>query len=203
MSAPLEPDEGKQTQLPSRKGSQIVQLTGMHWRFSPAACHAPSSTCAQASLIMQPDACALPQVEMVVVGDDCALPHSRLTGRRGIAGTLFVHKVGRSLCTHEQLHPSTKSAHLDKLVGVMPALTSHDLAIDRRILKGFDVSLCSRWLAQPLRPEAILQPCTRPRRPPRSVSAAWALPPAPARCQARRRQTRHGAAQPVRLALEA
>ena len=33
------------------------------------------------------------QVEMVVVGDDCALPHSRITGRRGIAGTVFVHKV--------------------------------------------------------------------------------------------------------------
>ncbi len=33
------------------------------------------------------------QVEMIVVGDDCALPHSRITGRRGIAGTVFVHKV--------------------------------------------------------------------------------------------------------------
>ncbi|BDA43964.1 Triokinase/FMN cyclase [Coccomyxa sp. Obi] len=33
------------------------------------------------------------KVEMIVVGDDCALPHSRITGRRGIAGTLFVHKV--------------------------------------------------------------------------------------------------------------
>jgi len=33
------------------------------------------------------------QVEMVVVGDDCALPHSRLVGRRGIAGTVLVHKV--------------------------------------------------------------------------------------------------------------
>ena len=33
------------------------------------------------------------QVDMVIVGDDCALPHSRLTGRRGIAGTILVHKV--------------------------------------------------------------------------------------------------------------
>ncbi|CAL8469949.1 g9491 [Coccomyxa elongata] len=33
------------------------------------------------------------KVEMIVVGDDCALPHSRITGRRGIAGTVFVHKV--------------------------------------------------------------------------------------------------------------
>ena len=30
---------------------------------------------------------------MLVVGDDCALPPSRLVGRRGIAGTVFVHKV--------------------------------------------------------------------------------------------------------------
>jgi dihydroxyacetone kinase len=32
---------------------------------------------------------------MVVVGDDCALPHRGLglAGRRGLAGTLFVHKV--------------------------------------------------------------------------------------------------------------
>ena len=30
---------------------------------------------------------------MLVVGDDCALPYSHLVGRRGIAGTVFVHKV--------------------------------------------------------------------------------------------------------------
>ena len=35
-----------------------------------------------------------PQVEMVAVGDDCALPHiSPLTGRRGIAGSILVLKV--------------------------------------------------------------------------------------------------------------
>ncbi|GAQ78019.1 hypothetical protein KFL_000060860 [Klebsormidium nitens] len=34
------------------------------------------------------------KVEMVIVGDDCALPPPRgLAGRRGLAGTLFVHKV--------------------------------------------------------------------------------------------------------------
>jgi triose/dihydroxyacetone kinase / FAD-AMP lyase (cyclizing) len=34
-------------------------------------------------------------VEMVLVGDDCALPASpdRTTGRRGLAGTLLVHKI--------------------------------------------------------------------------------------------------------------
>ncbi|KAK9824231.1 hypothetical protein WJX72_008791 [[Myrmecia] bisecta] len=32
-------------------------------------------------------------VEMVVVGDDCALPKQGIAGRRGIAGTVFVHKV--------------------------------------------------------------------------------------------------------------
>ena len=31
--------------------------------------------------------------EMCIVGDDCALPKDKgITGRRGIAGTLFVHK---------------------------------------------------------------------------------------------------------------
>ena len=40
------------------------------------------------------------QVEMLVVGDDCALPYSRLVGRRGIAGTVFVHKVLIRLCQH-------------------------------------------------------------------------------------------------------
>eukprot|EP00301_Raphidiophrys_heterophryoidea_P024104 c7718_g1_i1.p1 GENE.c7718_g1_i1~~c7718_g1_i1.p1 ORF type:complete len:588 (-),score=184.24 c7718_g1_i1:119-1849(-) len=35
------------------------------------------------------------KVEMVVVGDDCALPHRAggIAGRRGVAGTVFVHKV--------------------------------------------------------------------------------------------------------------
>eukprot|EP00249_Psilotum_nudum_P013807 c24525_g1_i1 orf=256-2034(+) len=34
------------------------------------------------------------KVEVVIVGDDCALPPPRgITGRRGLAGTLFVHKV--------------------------------------------------------------------------------------------------------------
>lgn len=33
-------------------------------------------------------------VEMVVVADDCALPKDKgITGRRGVAGTIFVHKV--------------------------------------------------------------------------------------------------------------
>lgn len=33
------------------------------------------------------------QVEMLIVDDDCALPPQRITGRRGLAGTVFVHKV--------------------------------------------------------------------------------------------------------------
>lgn len=30
---------------------------------------------------------------MVIVGDDCALPPRGITGRRGLAGTILVHKV--------------------------------------------------------------------------------------------------------------
>ena len=37
----------------------------------------------------------LVQVEMLVVDDDCALPPKRITGRRGVAGTILVHKVLR------------------------------------------------------------------------------------------------------------
>ncbi|XP_021768919.1 putative 3,4-dihydroxy-2-butanone kinase isoform X1 [Chenopodium quinoa] len=33
------------------------------------------------------------KVEMVIVGDDCALPPRGIAGRRGLAGTIFVHKV--------------------------------------------------------------------------------------------------------------
>ena len=33
-------------------------------------------------------------LQMVIVGDDCALPPPRgIAGRRGLAGTIFVHKV--------------------------------------------------------------------------------------------------------------
>jgi dihydroxyacetone kinase len=34
------------------------------------------------------------KVEMVVVADDCAVPEGKgVTGGRGVAGTVFVHKV--------------------------------------------------------------------------------------------------------------
>ena len=35
------------------------------------------------------------QIEMLVVGDDVGVPESRArkVGRRGIAGTVFVHKI--------------------------------------------------------------------------------------------------------------
>ena len=39
-------------------------------------------------------------VEMIVVGDDCALPGTGVAGRRGIAGTIFVQKVLLSLLSH-------------------------------------------------------------------------------------------------------
>ncbi|CAD7699261.1 unnamed protein product [Ostreobium quekettii] len=37
------------------------------------------------------------RVEMVVVGDDCALRADGIAGRRGLAGTIFVHKVAGAL----------------------------------------------------------------------------------------------------------
>lgn len=44
------------------------------------------------------DSAFLFPLQMVIVGDDCALPPPRgLAGRRGLAGTLFVHKVRPTL----------------------------------------------------------------------------------------------------------
>jgi dihydroxyacetone kinase len=42
------------------------------------------------------------QVEMLVVGDDCALPHSALTGRRGIAGSLLTFKIAGAAAAASQ-----------------------------------------------------------------------------------------------------
>jgi dihydroxyacetone kinase len=35
---------------------------------------------------------------MVVVAEDCAIDNTGLAGRRGLAGTCFVHKVRAALC---------------------------------------------------------------------------------------------------------
>ena len=45
-------------------------------------------------------------VEMVIVGDDVALPRSKgVTGRRGLAGTVLVHKIaGYAASQHMSLH---------------------------------------------------------------------------------------------------
>ena len=43
--------------------------------------------------------CRAVQVQMVVVSDDCALPEKRNVGRRGIAGTVFVHKVAAAVAS--------------------------------------------------------------------------------------------------------
>ena len=39
------------------------------------------------------------QVEMVIVGEDCALPSTeKSAGRRGLCGTVLVHKVRLKMC---------------------------------------------------------------------------------------------------------
>lgn len=48
----------------------------------------------------------LTQVESVVVADDCAVDGGPITGRRGIAGTVFVHKIaGMNLNYREGVNP--------------------------------------------------------------------------------------------------
>ncbi|EPS65311.1 hypothetical protein M569_09467, partial [Genlisea aurea] len=62
------------------------------------------------------------KVEMVIVGDDCALPPPRgIVGRRGLAGTILVHKVAgaaaESGLSLEEVAAETKSA--SEMVGTM------------------------------------------------------------------------------------
>ncbi|KAH7440301.1 hypothetical protein KP509_04G100300 [Ceratopteris richardii] len=62
------------------------------------------------------------KVEMVIVGDDCALPPPRgIAGRRGLAGTLFVHKVaGAAADAGLSLKEITaEAAKVAELVGTM------------------------------------------------------------------------------------
>ena len=65
-------------------------------------------------------------MEMLVVGDDCALPPSRLVGRRGIAGTVFVHKVaGASAAAGDDLATVLAKARATaQSVGSMGVATS-------------------------------------------------------------------------------
>ncbi len=59
--------------------------------------------------------CYASQVDMVVVGEDVAIETPGLAGRRGLAGTVLVHKV-RQLCI-----PHTYT-HIYLLMRVLPAL---------------------------------------------------------------------------------
>ncbi|MCL7032957.1 hypothetical protein MKW94_000960 [Papaver nudicaule] len=62
------------------------------------------------------------KVEMVIVGDDCALPPPRgIAGRRGLAGTILVHKVaGAAAAAGRDLADVTAEAkNASQLVGTM------------------------------------------------------------------------------------
>ncbi|KAF6150762.1 hypothetical protein GIB67_020845 [Kingdonia uniflora] len=62
------------------------------------------------------------KVEMVIVGDDCALPPLRgITGRRGLAGTILVHKVaGAAAAAGLSLADvTTEAKKASELVGTM------------------------------------------------------------------------------------
>ncbi|XP_059640733.1 putative 3,4-dihydroxy-2-butanone kinase isoform X2 [Cornus florida] len=62
------------------------------------------------------------KVEMVIVGDDCALPPPRgIAGRRGLAGTILVHKVaGAAAASGLSLTDVAAAAkHASEMVGTM------------------------------------------------------------------------------------
>ncbi|XAR53153.1 Glycerone kinase [Bertholletia excelsa] len=62
------------------------------------------------------------KVEMVIVGDDCALPPSRgIAGRRGLAGTILVHKVaGAAAASGLSLADvAAEAKHASEMVGTM------------------------------------------------------------------------------------
>ncbi|XP_051113541.1 putative 3,4-dihydroxy-2-butanone kinase [Andrographis paniculata] len=62
------------------------------------------------------------KVEMVIVGDDCALPPPRgIAGRRGLAGTIFVHKVAgaAAACGLSLAEVAAETKRASEMVGTM------------------------------------------------------------------------------------
>lgn len=61
------------------------------------------------------------KVEMVIVGDDCALPPRGIAGRRGLAGTILVHKVaGAAASAGRTLSEVTAEARrASEMIGTM------------------------------------------------------------------------------------
>ncbi|KAL3512483.1 hypothetical protein ACH5RR_025200 [Cinchona calisaya] len=62
------------------------------------------------------------KVEMVIVGDDCALPPPRgIAGRRGLAGTIFVHKVAgaAAACGLSLSAVAAEAKHASEMIGTM------------------------------------------------------------------------------------
>lgn len=80
---------------------------------------------------------------MVIVGDDCALPPPRgIAGRRGLAGTLFVHKVRLTLFHLEYLEGPpievTSSCLMVQIAGAAAeaGLSLADVAAEAREVAG-------------------------------------------------------------------
>ncbi|KAG8097969.1 hypothetical protein GUJ93_ZPchr0013g37283, partial [Zizania palustris] len=62
------------------------------------------------------------KMEMVIVGDDCALPPPRgITGRRGLAGTILVHKVAGAAADAglSLAEVAAEAKHASEVVGTM------------------------------------------------------------------------------------
>ncbi|KAL9669996.1 hypothetical protein QQ045_007546 [Rhodiola kirilowii] len=62
------------------------------------------------------------KVEMVIVGDDCALPPPRgVAGRRGLAGTILVHKIAGAAAAAGLSLPdvAVEAKHASEMVGTM------------------------------------------------------------------------------------
>ncbi|CAJ1952171.1 unnamed protein product [Sphenostylis stenocarpa] len=62
------------------------------------------------------------KVETVIVGDDCALPPPRgIAGRRGLAGTILVHKVAGAAAAagHSLDDVAAEAKHASEIVGTM------------------------------------------------------------------------------------
>lgn len=62
------------------------------------------------------------QVEMVIVGDDCALPPPRgIAGRRGLAGTILVHKIAGAAAAagHSLAEVAAEARRASEMIGTM------------------------------------------------------------------------------------
>lgn len=95
-------------------------------------------------------------MEVVIVGDDCALPGTGLAGRRGIAGTIFVHKASHLTYELIKQEPQTwlnwpysalSAEHVRKFVESCASMQQHTWQTIVSFATKTDRVLCENYYA--------------------------------------------------------